>query len=223
MLKDIELRRVYASDNSDLVSDFFNPVLESAVQYDRVTGYFSPRVLALVARGFSKFLARGGKIRIITSVQVDAETYNALLSYHGSISKRLPQIDEIKLFDPSNLSDELQKDYLRIFLSLIKTGILEMKIAVVDREKGGIFHEKIGIVIDEDANGLSFSGSNNETPSGWSRNIEQFKVFNNWNIATVEFFNQDKKQCHWLRMSDARLRFKLVEREHGDKDTYYAN
>jgi len=205
MLKDVELKRVYTSDNSDLVNEFFNPVLESAVQYDRVTGYFSPRVLALAARGFSKLLARGGKIRVITSVQVDTETYNTLRNYHGSISERLSQIDEIKLFDPSDLSDELQKDYLRIFLSLIKTGLLELKIAVVDSKKGGIFHEKIGIVIDEDGNGLSFSGSNNETPSGWGRNIEQFKVFTNWNIATVEFFNQDKMQFdeYWSGKSKA--------------------
>lgn len=207
MLKDIELKRVYTSDNSDLVNEFFNPVLESAIQYDRITGYFSPRVLALAARGFSKFLSRGGKIRVITSVQVDTETYNTLRNYHGSISERLAQLDEVKLFNPSDLKDDLQKDYLKIFLSLIKTGLLEMKIAVVDSEKGGIFHEKIGIVIDEEGNGLSFSGSNNETPSGWGRNIEQFKVFSNWNIATVEFFNQDKLQFddYWGGKSKAAI------------------
>lgn len=205
MLKDIKLKRVYTSDNSDLVNEFFNPVLESAIQYDRVTGYFSPRVLALAARGFSKFLGRGGKIRIITSVQVDTETYNALRDYHGSMSERLAQLDEVKLFDPSDLNDDLQKDYLKIFLYLIKTGLLEMKIAVVESEKGGIFHEKIGIVIDEEGSGLSFSGSNNETPSGWGRNIEQFKVFSNWNISTIEFFNQDKRQFddYWSGKSRA--------------------
>lgn len=194
MLKELSLSRVYTSDSADLVNEFYNPVLESAVEYDRITGYFSPRVLALAARGFSKFVLNGGKIRIITSIQVDSETYNALRSIQNPSLDDLMGIDEIRQFDRTQLGDKLQTDYLQIFLALIKADVLEMKIAIVDRDEGGLFHEKIGVVVDKDGNALSFSGSNNETSSGWSRNIEQFKVFTNWDIATVEFFKQDKRQ-----------------------------
>ena len=41
----------------------------------------------------------------------------------------------------------------------------------------GLFHQKIGILKDDEGNIISFSGSNNETYSGWTSNIEEFKVF----------------------------------------------
>jgi hypothetical protein len=43
-----------------------------------------------------------------------------------------------------------------------------------------IFHEKTGVVEDKTGDRLAFSGSLNETPSGWSRNWESFHVFTSW-------------------------------------------
>ena len=41
----------YDSDESSLIGEFYEPALSCAVRYDRTTGYFSARVLTLVARG----------------------------------------------------------------------------------------------------------------------------------------------------------------------------
>ena len=53
----------------------------------------------------------------------------------------------------------------------------------------GIHHEKVGIFTDEDGDSLSFSGSVNETWSGWTANSEEFKVFDHGmilqNISTM--------------------------------------
>ena len=41
----------YRNEDGDLIELFYNPALECAVQYDRLTGYFSADSLALDARG----------------------------------------------------------------------------------------------------------------------------------------------------------------------------
>ena len=44
-------------------------------------------------------------------------------------------------------------------------------------------HQKVGILYDQAGNVLSFSGSNNESASGWMANTEEFKVFCSWRSA----------------------------------------
>lgn len=43
-----------------------------------------------------------------------------------------------------------------------------------------IFHEKVGIFTDSKGDRLAFSGSNNESLSGWSHNVESFHVYCGW-------------------------------------------
>ena len=43
----------YRHEDGDLIELFYNPALTCAVQYDRMTGYFSADALALAARGIA--------------------------------------------------------------------------------------------------------------------------------------------------------------------------
>ena len=52
---------------------------------------------------------------------------------------------------------------------------MEVKVAIRDPS---IFHAKCGIVEDAEGNRVSFSGSLNETRSGWATNWESVHVFN---------------------------------------------
>ena len=61
-------------------------------------------------------------------------------------------------------------------------------------EKMEYYIKKIGIFRDNDGNFLSFSGSNNETASGWKSNIEEFKVFRNWKSSELSYFDSDVKK-----------------------------
>lgn len=172
----MEIDSSYSTDGgNNLLYSFYNPVLEEATSYDRVTGFFSPRVFAIAARGFRKCLKNRCKIRIITSVFVDDETYEAL----GEGSKLSEASDAIENFDIDSLHDDLDYNYLRLFVKLYQEGLLELRVAAI-RNGNGIFHEKIGIITDGYGDALSFSGSNNETASGWINNIEEFKVFKSW-------------------------------------------
>lgn len=189
MLDEVKLKDSYSSDEDDIVKEFYNPVLECATKYDRITGYFSPGILSVAARGFAGLFHNNGKVRILSSIQVDKELYDAISNSEGYVLEGdlFKHID----FDTASLSDELQKDYLRVFMYLYKTGKLELKIAIL-RSSGGILHQKVGVVQDAAGNAISFSGSNNETPSGAINNLEEFKVFKNWTISSSPYFANDK-------------------------------
>ena len=187
-LQDLALKDTYSSQYDDLVNDFYNVVLERAIKYDRVTGFFSPKVLAAASRGFSHLVKKHGMIRLITSVEVDPEIYRTI--GNGLIDEKMVDISG---WDIENIENEMVKDYLGVFSYLLKNGNLDIKIAVVP-EDHGIFHQKVGIVTDKFGNQISFSGSNNETVHGWMYNVEKYYVFNNWSPKSMSYFESDKSE-----------------------------
>lgn len=204
-LRDVDILPAYSTDDGkDLLDSFYNPVLECAVKYDRVTGFFSPKVFAIAARGFRKCVENNCKIRIITSVCVEDETWDAI-NESTKLSNVSRCLDDYTL---DSVHDELDYNYLQLFMYLYSTGILEMKVAAV-REGNGIFHEKIGIITDSFEDSVSFSGSNNETANGWINNIEEFKVFKDWEPVQATYYAIDKKkfETYWDGESN---RFKVL-------------
>ena len=192
-LQSLPLRQVYSSRRSDLVEEFYNPVLGTATKYDRVTGFFSPRVLAMASRGFSRFLYNGGKIRLLTSIELDENTIKQIKE-----SKDSQLIDNQLLKQLLEQPTELERNYLSVFSYLLANDQLEMRVTCLKEEDNAILHEKVGIVTDADGNKITFSGSNNETESGWTRNIEQFKVFRSWNENERAFLEADEEEFEQL-------------------------
>lgn len=201
-LRDLNLRYTYSSDTHNLVEDFYNPVLESARFYDRITGYYSPKVFALASRGFAHFLHHQGKIRLLTSVQVDQATFDALKKYDEQLTEVPSEI--LPGLDLAELRTQLEKDYYDVFVHLLHSEKLELRIAATT-ENVGILHQKVGIITDVDGDAISFSGSNNETAFGWSKNIEKFKVFPSWQEATSDYYEDDVKGFYalWNGKSDS--------------------
>lgn len=196
MIERLNLKRVYSSSSDNLLSDFYNPVLEHTLTYDRISGYFSPTVFSVCAKGLSSMFVNGGKMRLITSIEVDQKTYDSLKEMNDL------QNDLIEKYkipdDPLELRSDLEKNYYELFISLLRLGVIELKIALTVSGTG-ILHEKIGIIRDRDNMMLSFSGSNNETVYGWTQNIENFKVFPQWEEATSTYFEDDlnKFEKYW--------------------------
>ncbi len=54
-LTELDLQDAYDTGNraEKVISEFYVPVLQEAVLYRRLTGYFSSQVLALAARGIA--------------------------------------------------------------------------------------------------------------------------------------------------------------------------
>ena len=186
-LKDIQIEKSYSSEGQNLLSDFYVPVLKCAKRYDRISGFFSPKILSIAARGFAQAIKNDVRIRLVTSIKVD----QSLAELSIEDIQKVLSLNLIQ-WDINEIQDELEKDYLKVFSYMLSSGMLEMKIAIMNND--GILHQKVGIIIDQDDNAISFSGSNNETVYGWETNDEEFKVFTNWNIASIDYFDSDKKK-----------------------------
>jgi superfamily II DNA or RNA helicase len=178
------------------VADFLEPCLAVSVNYDRLSGYFSSRILALAAEGLGEFIAGSGKMRLIMSAHLTPDDFKKLTAYFEN------EIDYSHLFenyldDVTKLSSALEKNHFEAMCWLLKEERLEIRIVAFEQseEYGGdpIFHPKVGIFTDALGNGISFSGSVNETAAGWTGNIEEFKVFKSWGgESQEEYFKGDR-------------------------------
>ncbi|SLM31659.1 hypothetical protein MTBBW1_410014 [Desulfamplus magnetovallimortis] len=64
---------------TDILEDFYIPVLSRAVTYDRVAGYFRSTSLAAASQGFSAFTQNSGKARLIVGADMYPEDVQAAL------------------------------------------------------------------------------------------------------------------------------------------------
>ena len=173
-MKELELKPYYITGVDNLVKIFYIPVLEKSVLYQRRTGYFNSRALALAARGLTGLLKNDGKMQLICSVELDEPERAALEDPVGFLERRA--IDVAKALEQPY--DEIEKLRFAILAELLARGKLEIKIAIP--QSGGIYHEKAGIFHDAEGNIVAFNGSGNETPGGWLRNTESFHAYTSW-------------------------------------------
>lgn len=180
-LQELLVKPVYYSDDTNLLFDFYIPVLSNSIEYKRIAGYFSSNALAIAAKGIADFIINGGRIKLITNVVLSEED-------NASIQDALAKREQNVIEEIENLEDDLKKDHIKMLGWLIKNRKLDIKVAVLDK---GIEHQKIGILNDSSGNTLSFSGSDNETVHGWLYNDEQFHVFRSWIPGDMEHLNPD--------------------------------
>lgn len=194
---DLPLKVAYDSGEDDLLWDFYIPVLSRANSYDRIAGFFSSSSLAIAARGISEFISNGGFMRLVTCPQLSSNDISMLERSVNNIDEILSD-NFIKSYD--EIETEFQRDHVKALGWMLANGKLQIKIAVIKKNGrclsqdeivgSGIMHQKVGIMRDQAGNILSFSGSNNESVSGWLGNTEEFKVFMSWEGMT-EFINSD--------------------------------
>ncbi len=178
----------YSSTENNPIADFYIPALECAVQYDRKSGFFNSAILSKVARGLGAMLYNQGKIRLIMGCQFSPQDLDAIqqgYALRDALTFRL----ETELTHPETF---VQLKHFEILSWLIAHQYLEIKIAIPLKSNGlpedpqtqldyhHIFHEKVGIFTDKQGDVIAFSGSNNESLSGWESNIESFHIYCSW-------------------------------------------
>jgi SNF2 family DNA or RNA helicase len=183
LLRDTAWRLKYTPDDGDLIRLFYVPALRSANRYDRLTGYFSARALALAARGIEGLVVNNGRMRLIVGCTLGEEDVAAI--ERGEALRDAVEQSLIKM--PILSADPRTIDALELVAWMVANGFLDVKLAVpcdLDRRPvrdDSIFHEKTGIVEDKTGDRLAFNGSINETEYGWTRNWESFNAFTSWN------------------------------------------
>ena len=218
-LRDLTLRKTYDSgeDGVNPVQDFLEPCLSNSVQYDRLSGYFSSRVLALAAQGLGEFLASNGRMRLAMSSQLNPSDFEKLQIAMES-RETYDYLFEGVDMNGDAIANILERNHFEAMCWLLAHGRLEIRIVVhtdEDELPAGayvpIFHTKIGIFSDEEDARVSFSGSVNETVAGWTGNIEEFKVFKSWDETTTEFVEADQKTFNKYWENRAGKSFETIE------------
>lgn len=203
-----------------VVTDFYVPVLQQALKYQRLTGYFSSQVLALAARGVAGLIKNGGKMQLITSPVVSESDFEALTNSNADeVREFVDRQFSIAMNDLNDLTSVIAIDHVRALGWMLREGYLEIKV-LIPREinaGAGIFHSKVGIVEDSSGNKVSFSGSVNETAMGWSQNIEEFKVFKSWEPGSEKWIQHDTNlfNKYWEYASD--VGFEAIPLPEGSK------
>lgn len=176
MLTQLEIRDEYLPHSDAPPEQFYRTVIKHSVYYSRAAGYFSSGILKLFTIEFLDFALRGGRIDLICSNELANEDIETIHE-----NKPLGDIDRNLLHQISLLENDNSKiDALAFFATLLKNGILNIKIAKY--KTGGIFHDKTGCFFDKIGNSVSFRGSPNETYMGWSvyGNFETLEAFCSW-------------------------------------------
>jgi SNF2 family DNA or RNA helicase len=172
----------YRHEQGDLVNLFYVPALSCAVQYDRMTGYFTADALALAARGIEKLIANGGKMRLLVGCTLGPDEVQAIEQGYDLKQK----VEDHLLKEPLTPPKPEAKNGLEALAWMIGHDLMEIKVAIPMGPDGkpitaiGIYHEKVGIIADPEGNRISFSGSINETRGGWINNRESFHVHCSW-------------------------------------------
>lgn len=203
--RELELQGRYRGfDNR--VEGFYLPVLARAVRYDRLVGYWRSSSLVVAATGLSAFARNKGRMRVIAGAELtdaDIEAIRHGVPLEEALAARL-------IASPEEAGDIVADHRYEVLAWMLKEDLLEIRIGVrVDSdgqplppaEAGASFHSKFGVF--EDANGdlIAFSGSDNETASGWRNNHETFHVYRSWGSTetwiehgypTIQDFEQ-----HW--------------------------
>ena len=187
MLDELNIKFQYDSDSDDLINEFYIPVLSNSNEYYRMSGFFSSTSLAISARGIGNFITNGGKMKLICSAVLSEEDKLVIEEANENPEKF---IEKHAIADFKSLEEGFVKNHVEALGWMLANGLLEIKIAI-PKNVNGIFHSKIGILKDNENNIISFSGSDNETASGWSHNIEEFKVFCSWDSTEEKYVNSD--------------------------------
>ena len=187
MLNELNIKFQYDSDSDDLINDFYIPVLSNSKEYCRMSGFFSSTSLAISAQGIGNFITNGGKMKLICSAVLSEEDKLIIEEANENPEKF---IERNALADFKSLEEGFVKNHVEALGWMLANGLLEIKIAI-PKNVNGIFHSKIGILKDNENNIISFSGSDNETASGWLHNIEEFKVFCSWDSTEEKYVNSD--------------------------------
>ena len=192
MLRDLEIRPVYSSDETDLLREFYVPALSVSNSYDRAVGFFSAQMLSLAAQGLAALVERRGHVRLVVGAALSPEEDLAIRE--GYLRKEVLERLGREFCDViDDVADGLVRNRLETLSWLVAGGQLKIKVAL---RRQGMFHDKLGILHDECGDSVVFQGSANETAYAVlpDFNFESISVFPSWRTELHEYFQAHKER-----------------------------
>lgn len=177
-LQDVEVKKEYRSLLDNVAKDFYIPLLQEAIEYKRAVGFFSSSVLAEISKGIARLAQNGGHIQLVASPYLSDEDIAAIRSGYERRDEIVKNAIRREMKEPIN---DYEAARLNLLANLIADGVLDIKIAFTEsKNRLGMYHEKMGIILDSEGNKVAFSGSMNESATALMVNYEAIDVFCSW-------------------------------------------
>ncbi len=171
----------------NILHDFYVPALKLANRYDRVAGYFRSTSLAAASMGFSAFVGRGGKMRLIVGADLDPADVKAILN--GDEQRMASSLNDA-LKEPEAWPEDVRRG-VTLLAWMVAQEYLEVRVAFrVHMQTGeplamaalddGYVHEKWFVLYDENGNRLYGAGTLNESKTALLHNAENIDIHCDW-------------------------------------------
>lgn len=192
--KDLDIKISYISrGEEDIASSLIVPALKQAKLYQRSVGYFSSGVFGLVVDGIVALARNGGHVQLIASPKLEKDDLDAI---DAGYRERTRIIEDAFTRTFTEELEKLDDSRLQLLAMLIASNILDIKIVVVGN--GGMYHDKLGIIEDQDGNTIVFYGSSNSSFSGYQTNYEKVRVVKSWNPSDMKSVDDEKREFQEL-------------------------
>lgn len=103
-LRDLPISTSYETTESrtQLLEEFYNPVLDQATKYYRIAGFFSSTALAVAAKGIEGLVNNGGKMYLLVSPELSEDDYKTITE-HGYFS------DSSAIFEDFHITGDITR------------------------------------------------------------------------------------------------------------------
>jgi superfamily II DNA or RNA helicase len=141
-------------------------LLQGAISYDRIAGYFSSSMLEVAGEAIDKMSA-GSVVRVVCNSELMPADVLAIQS--GTRAANLSMQEEWASSLPTGISPSMRERLQRLY-QFLKEGKLRIK--VIPDEVFGLIHGKAGVITRADGSKIGMMGSVNESRRAWKQNYE---------------------------------------------------
>ena len=161
------------------------PCLKEANFFKMGVGFFESDWIDLAKDGVLTFVQNGGKMELLTSVQVGEEEFKAFqLGEQAKTDEILMKILVEKAIQNATMHG---KDWTLNYLAwMISQGILEVRLLIHKTSNVHMYHDKMSFWYDSDGNSVCFQGSLNSTRNAIS-NEEAMALYASWRPGGADY------------------------------------
>jgi superfamily II DNA or RNA helicase len=209
-LQDVSIKNEYRSLIDNVIQEFYIPLLERAKVYKRAVGFFSSSSLVEITKGIATMASNGGKIQIVASPYLSEEDVEAIQKGYADRNSIIEGA-VLRQITGENV-DYYSMQRLNLLACLIADGVLDIRIAYTEGKNGiGMYHEKMGVIEDDEGNSVAFSGSMNESATAMSINYETIDVFRSWGDQNETERVRLKQNAFFSIWNDSEPNIKVME------------
>jgi DNA phosphorothioation system restriction enzyme len=177
-LNRLMLRLEYRSDETRLARDLYERCLPESVQFNRAVGFFAGSVFGACPSVFHDFFARKGVMRVVCSPVLNRSDIEAMVAGYRD-RPALVRKDRLAILQADQPA--LRRKSPELLSWLVASRRVEVRIAIRKSQRNvGLYHEKLGLFVDDNGDTIAFAGSANESLTALEHNFETVDIFRSW-------------------------------------------